>query len=92
VGGPPAALYSLNAGWPARTRVATLQALFFALNLVTLASLGMPRPRPVLLAGLAVGWVAGANLGRRLPEHGARTATLVVAALGGVFALVRGLV
>ncbi|HUQ39189.1 MAG TPA: TSUP family transporter [Acidimicrobiales bacterium] len=91
VGGPPAALYSLNAGWPARSRVATLQALFLALNLVTLASLGLPRPRPVLLVALAVGWTAGANVGRRLPEHGARTATLAVAALGGAFALIRGI-
>ena len=91
ISGPVVAAYAENAGWAAEETRPTLQAYFLALNAVALASLGVPRPAPALVAGLAGGWLAGVPLARRLPERAARGATLALAAAGGVAALLRGL-
>jgi uncharacterized membrane protein YfcA len=91
IGGPAAALYADNAGWrPASTR-ATLQAYFLALNLVALASLGLPRVSPVLLVGLATGSLLGALVAHRMSEPVVRRATLGLAAFGGLVVVVRSL-
>ena len=93
IGGPPVALYAANAGWPAEGARSTLQLYFLVLNAVALLSLGAPEVEPGLLAAcvaaLAVGLVAGAPLGRRVPEAGARAAMLALAGLGGAVVLVR---
>jgi uncharacterized membrane protein YfcA len=92
IGGPAAALYSVNAGWPASRARPTLQVVFLASNVVAIASLGFPhRWRPELFLATAVGLGLGSLLARRVPEHAARSATLGVAALGGVVAIVRAL-
>ena len=91
IGGPAAALYADNAGWrPASTR-ATLQAYFLALNLVALASLGLPRVSPVLLVGLVTGSLLGALVAHRMSEPVVRRATLGLAALGGLVVVIRSL-
>ena len=91
VGAPTVAMFAHNAGWPvARTRP-TLQVYFVCLNVVTLASIGLPRPSPLLLVGLAAGLAAGAALVRRVPEAAARRGMLALAFLGGLAAVVQGL-
>jgi uncharacterized membrane protein YfcA len=92
VGGPPVALYAVNAGWPVRTARATLQAYFLCLNVVALAGLGLPEFRPVLLVAMALGWAVGAALDRMVPDRAATTAILTVAALGGLVTVFRAAV
>jgi uncharacterized membrane protein YfcA len=94
-GGPAVAVYASGARWdPLRTR-ATLQAYFLALNVVTLVTLGPPHlgaPRwAVLVAALVAGTVAGAVASGRVSAPLARTATLVLAAAGGLAVLVGAL-
>lgn len=89
VGGPPVALFTVNAGWSPLTARATLQAYFLGMNVVALAVLGLPELRPVLAVGLVAGAVVGRRLVRRVPEHLARIAVLAVAAAGGVVAIAR---
>jgi uncharacterized protein len=93
IGGPAAALYAANAGWSAAAVRSTLQLYFLLLNVVALASLGLPEVPGQLLAvaatALAVGMVAGAPLARRVPEAGARRATLGLAGAGGLTVLLR---
>lgn len=92
IGGPPVVLFGLNAGWePYRARP-TLQAFFLGINLVAIATLGLPHRWPLLLlAGCAAGLGLGAVAVRRLPAGQVRRATLVVAAVGSTLAIVRGL-
>lgn len=96
IGGPALALYSVNAGWPPARARSTLQVIFLASNVVALVSLGLPASRDGvrwagLLAALVVGWVVGLRLHRRVPEAGARVATLLVAAVGGAVAVGRAM-
>ncbi|HVE74489.1 MAG TPA: TSUP family transporter [Mycobacteriales bacterium] len=95
IGGPAAALYAANAGWPASSLRSTLQAYFLGLNLVALASLGLPDVEPQVIgacaAGVALGLVAGVPLGARVSETLARRTTLTLAGLGGLLVLVGAL-
>ncbi|MGH3249426.1 MAG: TSUP family transporter [Trebonia sp.] len=88
--GPFAALYAASSGWEACTRVATLQAYFAVLNVIALATLGVPS-RPGALAaagtGLVAGVLAGRILARRLPEALVRRLVLLLAGTGGVIVL-----
>ena len=88
VGGPPVALYAVNAGWPPRTARASLQAYFLCLNLVALLGLGLPSLRPGLFAAMAVGWAVGTLVDRMVPDAWATAAVLTIAGIGGVVALV----
>lgn len=85
--GPVAALYAVNAGWPAHARTATLQACFAALNITSLAVIGMPS-RWSLMAAAALGVLAGLGpgqvLARRASPRLARRIVLIVAAAGGL--------
>ena len=96
IGGPALAIYSVNSDWPPARARSTLQVVFLATNLVAIAALGLPTSRDVggwlvLFGALTVGWIAGLRLHRVVPEDGARVATLGVAALGGLVALIRAL-
>ena len=91
IGGPAAALYAVNAGWPPASARSTLQAYFLALNAVALASLGLPDVTVAQAAGLVAGWVAGTLAARRVPDRAAVAATLALAVLGGGVAIGRGL-
>lgn len=91
VGGPAVALFADNAGWPPREARATLQAYLLGSNLITLAALGFVLVPIDLVAALAVGAGIGVVIGRRIPDRGARTATLWIAGLGGATLVVGGL-
>ena len=91
IGGPAAALYAVNAGWPAGRTRPTLQAYFLVLNLVTLAIIGLPSLEPLQLAALAGGWVAGTLVLGRVDDRLALRATLALAGAGGLVAVVRAL-
>jgi uncharacterized membrane protein YfcA len=95
VAGPPVALWAANAGWPAATQRATLQAYFLGVNVVALPALGMPRVAlPVVLlclAALAAGVLAGVPLAARVPARVAERTTLALAGTGGAVVLARAL-
>jgi uncharacterized membrane protein YfcA len=90
VGGPAAAVFATGSGWGVQATRATLQGYFLLLNIVTLATLGLP---PLTLwpayVGLAVGVAAGALLSGRVPDRAARQATLLLAAGAGLALLAR---
>ena len=89
VAGPPVALWTENADWDADRQRATLQAFFLGLNVVALASLGLPEVSVGLLVGCLVAMAVGAVLGGRLdvPDRVARRTTLSLAAAGGLVVL-----
>ncbi|HVE94030.1 MAG TPA: TSUP family transporter [Acidimicrobiales bacterium] len=91
VGGPAAAMYGVNAGWPHRQLRPTLQAYFLGLNIVSIAVLGLPPIRPALVAAAVVGWAVGARLAGRVSDDNARRATLAMAAGGGLAAVTRAI-
>jgi uncharacterized membrane protein YfcA len=90
--GPVAALYAMNAGWPAHARTATLQACFAAVNIISLAVIGPP-PRWGLIAAAALGVLAGLGPGQMLARCAsprlARRIVLTVAAAGGLAVLIQ---
>lgn len=91
ISGPPVVLFALNAGWPPNRARPTMQVFFLGLNLITLAALGWPDRLPIgVVTAFAAGVVAGALLAGRLPEAVVRPATLALAAVGSVLAIVRG--
>jgi uncharacterized protein len=95
VGGPAVAGYALNARWsPAQTR-ATLGAYFLGINIVSVASRGVPELSAWFAVGGAVtvlaGFSAGVLLARRLDQRAVRSWTLVLAGLGAAAAIVQGL-
>lgn len=85
VGGPPVALYAMNAGWNASRARATLATIFLPLNGVALMALGLPLWHPSLylpaLAGLVIGLVAGVHIVRYVGPRLARNLTLFLAAV-----------
>lgn len=95
VGGPPAAMYAVNAEWPAASIRPTLQAYFLGINVVSFAARGVPHlDNPALVVQMVVatglGWLLGQRVARRVDDGVVRTVLLSVAAGGGVMALVRG--
>jgi uncharacterized membrane protein YfcA len=96
IGGPAVALWADNAGWPPEKTRGTLQVYFFALNLVALATLGLPTQAlgryAEELAALVSGSLIGARLSRRISAEAARRVTLALALLGGAAVLVRAVV
>ena len=91
VGGPPVALYAVNAGWPPRAARASLQAYFLCLNVVALLGLGLPPVHVGFFAAMGAGWLAGRVLDRVVPDRHATTALLLVAGIGGVVTVLRAL-
>ena len=92
IGGPPVVLFGLNAGWAPKAGRSTLQAFFLGINVVALATLGLPDRLPPLVAvgmvlGLGIGW----GLAERVAATDVRRATLLVAAAGSLLAIVRGI-
>lgn len=97
IGGPPVALFAVNAGWPRDRTGPTLQAIFLTTNLVGLASLGLPQRlggwlTGGLLGAIGAGWCAGLHLGRLAPEGAIRSGVLTLAAIGGLAAVGRAMV
>lgn len=90
IGGPAAALFALNTGWPAESTRATLQLYFLALNVVAAASLGLVLPSAALWLAMAIGLAVGFVLRGRVSSVAARRATLILAVAGGLAAITRG--
>jgi uncharacterized protein len=92
VGGPPTVLFTVNAGWPPAVSRATMQAFFFGINAVGLATIGLPDrlPLPVIPA-LMVGLLIGTILADRVPAGPVRTVSLALSAIGSILAMSRGL-
>jgi hypothetical protein len=66
--GPFAAQYAVNSRWPPRARAATLQAYFAVLNVVVLATLGLPRHLAVVAAaGTGLAPVGGVTVVTQAP-------------------------
>ncbi|MBA3652735.1 MAG: TSUP family transporter [Actinobacteria bacterium] len=89
IGGPPIAMFAVNAEWPAETIRPTLQVYFLGLNIVALAVLGLPELTLAPWLGLVGGWILGIVVSRRLPPGVARPAILAIAVIGGVIAVLR---
>jgi len=95
VGGPPVALYALNAGWSAAELVPN--ALFYGVvvNAMSVLLKGFPRlpARALACSGgaLAVGLLLGGYLSTRVPERWARRFVLVLATVGGLVTLAKGI-
>ena len=92
IGGPPVVLFGTTAGWSPEVARPTLQAFFLGINVVGLATLGLPHDRPIGLAiGGLIGLVAGRVVMRRLDADQVRRAVLFTAAGGSLLAVLRGL-
>ena len=95
VGGPAAAGYALNARWPSERQRATLATYFLGLNLVSVASRGMPpvsgRFWVVAAAAVVGGFLTGVVAAGHFEDRGLRAATLLLAALGACIAVASGL-
>ncbi|HEV2634022.1 MAG TPA: TSUP family transporter [Actinocrinis sp.] len=89
--GPTAALYAVNARWPQESVKPTLQLFGLVLNITALISLGGIAVDWPAGGALLVGWGAGMVVADRLTEGTTRKIVLAVAALGGLFAVGRGL-
>jgi uncharacterized membrane protein YfcA len=92
IGGPPVALYAMNAGWEASRARATLQTIFLPLSVVAVLALGVPRWQAAVclpaLAGLCAGLVIGAFAVRYVGPRVARVVTLTLAAISATTLLV----
>jgi uncharacterized membrane protein YfcA len=92
ISGPPAVLFALNAAWEPNRLRPTMQLFFLGLNLLTLASLGLPHHLPpTVLLGFAAGLAAARLLGHRPSPDAVKKGTLLLAGVGGAVAIVRGL-
>jgi uncharacterized membrane protein YfcA len=92
IGGPPIALFAVNAGWSPEIARPTMQLFFLGINAVALATLGMPDELPLgAVAAVAIGLLVGRRALQRVPDGGIKRLTLTLAAIGSVLAIVRGL-
>lgn len=91
IGGPPVVLFGLNAGWEPAAARATLQAFFLGINIVALATLGLPDRIPVLVVvGVVIGLFIGRWASARVSVDQVRRATLLIAGIGSILAIARG--
>lgn len=102
VAGPALAVYAVAAKWEQRSWAATLQPIFLLANLTSLATKSLlgtagltAAVPPALWAAVVLGAPLGIGVGTVLARHvdaaRARRLALVLAGVGGVVALVRGL-
>lgn len=96
VGGPPAAMYAINAEWPPESFRPTLQLHFLGMNILSLAVRVFPSgadfgAMAAMAPAIALGWFAGSRVASRVNHDAVKKLTLLVAAAGGAAALLRGL-
>ncbi|WP_214465722.1 sulfite exporter TauE/SafE family protein [Microbacterium flavescens] len=93
--GPPLAAYAVGDGWPQRRFAASVQVIFAAFSVVSVALRGLPAsPVPdvwMLVAATAGGIAIGTILSRHVAPSIARTAMLAIAWAGATVVLVRGI-
>lgn len=96
VGGPAMVLYAVSTDWDHRRFVATFQFYSIFVNLASLLAKGPPQiSRPALVASLValgVGLFGGELVSRRVSAQRARRLVLVLALMGALSTLVKGLV
>jgi uncharacterized membrane protein YfcA len=96
VGGPAIMLYVMNANWPRKIVIPTLQVYFLSVNVVAIFLLGLPSISPAWLLLLAVAVTFGLWLGIRIRKLISDTrfghVVLALAALGGCASAVKSLV
>ncbi|GAB3576626.1 sulfite exporter TauE/SafE family protein [Amycolatopsis endophytica] len=96
VGGPMVTAYALSQGWSREVFVPTVQVYLLFLNVVSVATKGLPVLAPgewALCSGaLLVGVVAGELVNRRLTPEAGRRFIIAVALAGGAAAVIRGAV
>jgi uncharacterized membrane protein YfcA len=95
IGGPPVAMYAVNADWPAASYRPTVQAYFLAINIVSFAVRGVPHVKhpwlfPAFGVAMVLGWLGGSRIARRVDDQVVRNLLLLVAAIGGTVAVLRG--
>ncbi|MGC3955828.1 MAG: TSUP family transporter [Propionicimonas sp.] len=96
VGGPAITAYSIASEWEHRLFAISVQFYFAVLGLISFTVRGvLPAIAAVdwavAVAALAVGLLAGQLLGRWIPVRVARRACLVLALLGGLAVIARGI-
>lgn len=93
--GPPLAAHAVGDDWPQRSFAASVQLIFAALSLVSVALRGLPTLPLVdvgtLVAATVAGILAGTALTRFVPTRAARIAMLAIAWAGAVVVLTRGI-
>lgn len=99
--GPPITIYAVLSRWSQREFAATLQPYFIITTVITLVMKlwvtpdAWPQLAPwawgALLAAVVVGMLLGEWLGKRIPDHGARRAVIVIAVVGAIATIVDGL-
>ncbi len=97
VGGPAITVYAIATRWDHTEFVATVQLYFALLNAGSLiAKGGLPslswQELAVSLAALGCGAAIGQRLNTKVPVTRARQAVLLLAAIGGVATLIKGLI
>lgn len=95
--GPLMSAYALASRWPLARFVASMQVCWFLVNLAAAALKGLPpgvQPTllAVLLGSLVVGVVVSLPIARALPRSVAVACLVVVAAIGAVAVLAKGVV
>jgi uncharacterized membrane protein YfcA len=92
ISGPPVIMFGAVIGWTPKVARSTLQAYFLGINIIALATLGLPGHVPgLVVAAMVVGLLVGRPLADRVPPQHVRSAGLSLAAIGSVLAVVRGL-
>lgn len=96
VGGPAVVLYSLSIKWPHAAFVATSQAYFITLNLMSLLVQGFPKlpgsTLAIAVGCLLGGLVVGTLLARRVSADLARLLVIIVAFAGSTATVIKGIV
>jgi uncharacterized membrane protein YfcA len=94
VGGPPIVIYANSVGWKYLEYVATVQAFFAGLNVLSLAGRGLPSVSStgwiVIVTSSIVGLLLGNCVGASINGHVANHVILVVALIGSLATIARG--
>ena len=101
VGGPAVSIYSMATRWPQQSFAATMQPYFFTIGSLSLAAKAGTAPASLqglhwslwlgVAAACLVGLLLGEVLARRVPARAAQIVLVVLAYLGAVATVARGL-